>query len=748
MADFSDTIVIVEGVDTDVIGTSDPNLQAGAVKESGQVGFFIVSEIPYSIYFKNNVGLWSATPAVAFTSGTLQKTFAFEWGTNTAFYIKTATSGHKMFAKPSSSNIVVDSDLTDGDFTRTKIVIGNQISTILGDVTGGTVAVLESADESLQTRFSTSTADLGSSVDSLETAVSGEASSRGTAVSSLETRIGDEETATSSINSSVNSLETAVTTEATTRATADSVLDGSVDSLETAISGEASSRGAADTALQASVDSLETAVSSEASSRSTSVSSLDTRIAADEGGMTAVEASVDSLETAISGEAASRGAADTALQASVDSIETKLATIQDAGATLDTFQELVSFVESLDDVDGVEIVNLGLSVDSLETAVTGEASSRTTAVSSLNTRIAADEGDMTAVVASVDSLETAISGEATSRGAADTALQASVDSLETAVSGEASSRTTSVSSLDTRIAADEGDMTAVEASVNSLETAVSGEASSRTTSVSSLDTRIAADEGDMTAVEASVDSLETAVSAIEEASGALTAVTGIANDNLTLGRSDQQDMLDFSTDDRINFKVDNIERFAITNNNRVQIGSTAAPAGSTIPALIIGKNNGSVQGTALFAKASTNKFRVDSEGSKGQPGVIVASGDGAEYAGIQAHSLYLESTGTTVLYAKGGIHTSGSISIDGNILNTDYSNVSGTVADNATAISQIGSDLTTLSGSVSTNASNISSNSTTIASNEGIIEDIRDAVNAAVNGDDLLTKLQAISWPT
>ena len=709
MADFSDTIVIVEGVDTDVIGTSDPNLQAGAVKESGQVGFFIVSEIPYSIYFKNNVGLWSATPAVAFTSGTLQKTFAFEWGTNTAFYIKTATSGHKMFAKPSSSNIVVDSDLTDGDFTRTKIVIGNQISTILGDVTGGTVAVLESADESLQTRFSTSTADLGSSVDSLETAVSGEASSRGTAVSSLETRIGDEETATSSINSSVNSLETAVTTEATTRATADSVLDGSVDSLETAISGEASSRGAADTALQASVDSLETAVSSEASSRSTSVSSLDTRIAADEGGMTAVEASVDSLETAISGEAASRGAADTALQASVDSIETKLATIQDAGATLDTFQELVSFVESLDDVDGVEIVNLGLSVDSLETAVTGEASSRTTAVSSLNTRIAADEGDMTAVVASVDSLETAISGEATSRGAADTALQASVDSLETAVSGEASSRTTSVSSLDTRIAADEGDMTAVEASV---------------------------------------DSLETAVSAIEEASGALTAVTGIANDNLTLGRSDQQDMLDFSTDDRINFKVDNIERFAITNNNRVQIGSTAAPAGSTIPALIIGKNNGSVQGTALFAKASTNKFRVDSEGSKGQPGVIVASGDGAEYAGIQAHSLYLESTGTTVLYAKGGIHTSGSISIDGNILNTDYSNVSGTVADNATAISQIGSDLTTLSGSVSTNASNISSNSTTIASNEGIIGDIRDAVNAAANGDDLLTRLQAISWPT
>jgi hypothetical protein len=73
----------------------------------------------------------------------------------------------------------------------------------------------------------------------------------------------------------------------------------------------------------------------------------------------------------------------------------------------------------------------------------------------------------------------------------------------------------------------------------------------------------------MTAVEASVDSLETAVGNIAEASGDITAITTISNDSLTLGRSDQQDMLDFSTDDRINFKVDNVERFAITNNNRV-----------------------------------------------------------------------------------------------------------------------------------------------------------------------------------
>jgi len=63
-------------------------------------------------------------------------------------------------------------------------------------------------------------------------------------------------------------------------------------------------------------------------------------------------------------------------------------------------------------------------------------------------------------------------------------------------------------------------------------------------------------------------------------------------------------------------------------------------------------------------------------------------------------------------------------------------------------VQTLNSELSTLSGSVSTNASNISSNSTTIASNEGIIGDIRDAVNAASNGDDLLTRLQAISWPT
>lgn len=161
-------------------------------------------------------------------------------------------------------------------------------------------------------------------------------------------------------------------------------------------------------------------------------------------------------------------------------------------------------------------------------------------------------------------------------------------------------------------------------------------------------------------------------------SGALTTVTSIANDSLTLGRSDQQDMLDFSTDDRINFKVDNVERFAITNNNRVQIGSSAAPAGSTVPALIIGKNNGTTQGTALFAKttSSTYNFRTDSDGSKGQPGISVASGDGAEYAGIQAHSLYLEGTGAGsangyTLFSNGGIQTSGNLEVLGSIINGD-----------------------------------------------------------------------------
>jgi hypothetical protein len=168
---------------------------------------------------------------------------------------------------------------------------------------------------------------------------------------------------------------------------------------------------------------------------------------------------------------------------------------------------------------------------------------------------------------------------------------------------------------------------------------------------------------------------------LEDSSGALqvaasqSTITSIANDSLTLGRSDQQDMLDFSTDDRINFKVDNVERFAITNNNRVQVGSTAAPGGSTIPALIIGKNNGSAQGTAFFAKADTNKFRLDSEGSTGQPGVIIASANGVEHAGVQAHSLYLSTTGVSI-YTSGSISASGDITGSGLSL-SDASGIAG-----------------------------------------------------------------------
>jgi hypothetical protein len=410
-----------------------------------------------------------------------------------------------------------------------------------------------------------------------------------------------------------------------------------------------------------------------------------------------IDAAVGSLQTRVATEESTRASVDTAVSAAVSTEKARVdAILASADADKDTFVEGDNAVASV--------------------------------VSNLNAEISATNAD-------ISSLDTALSGEASSRSTADS-------SLATSISGEASSRASDVSSIETVISALQSDVDQNEADSDS---GISSEQGSRIAADSSLTTRVSTEESARATADSS---LATAVSAIAEASGALTAVTGIANDNLTLGRSDQQDMLDFSTDDRINFKVDNVERFAITNNNRVQIGSTAAPAGSTIPALIIGKNNGSVQGTALFAKASTNKFRIDSEGSKGQPGVIVASGDGAEYAGVMAHSLYLESTGTTVLYAKGGIHTSGSISIDVSILNTDYSNVSGTVGTNSTAIVQLSSDLQTLSGSVSTNASSISSNSTTIASNEGIIEDIRDAVNAAANADDLLTRLQAISWPS
>ena len=191
-----------------------------------------------------------------------------------------------------------------------------------------------------------------------------------------------------------------------------------------------------------------------------------------------------------------------------------------SGSTLDldTFAEVVAFVESVDTVNDNIVTNLtaqtGASIDSLEIQVSADASDADASIDSLETalgnEITATNGDVTAISASIDSLESATGGDTT-------AINSSIDSLETLVAADASDADASIDSLETAVTGNDGDITNLGASVDSLETLVGADAADADASIDSLETQVSGVASDLSEYEgdanASIDSLETLVGA-------------------------------------------------------------------------------------------------------------------------------------------------------------------------------------------------------------------------------------------
>ena len=508
------------------------------------------------------------------------------------------------------------------------------------------------------------------------------------------------------------------------------------------------------TAVEASVDSLETAISGEASSRSTAVSSINTRIAADEGGMTAVEASVDSLETAISGEASSRGAADTALQASVDSLETRVGTLT---------TDLASEESDRTAAD----TTLQASVDSLETAVSSEASSRSTSVSSLDTRIAADEGDMTAVEASIDSLE-----------AFDTALATSLTTTAITISGssdtpfaiyntgdtsplfmvDASSSWDGAPRVTIRQANDHGQTDTAYPATSNTDGATRG--------VFHVEKQMS--EGDYDSTTEENMPLISAFAMGDGSQGGSGAVGGSAIVRLVSWGGDSK-----------------IQMYAAADAyDATSIGGKRPLSGQTLGAVEFGgyaTNQGPIPAAWMRVVAAESWSYSNTNGTLFQfRSTREGSGNGYSQGGIDTVAQMSHNRGFNVIAPPVAYADTGSMLVlnsnqtndgwasymfasDGGnnrmvmyvkdssgsvqTMNLPYT-IGEDVAGLSTSVSEIGSDLTTLSGSVSTNASSISSNSTTIAANESLLTAIRDAVTGSADPNDLLYRLQLISWPS
>jgi len=157
-----------------------------------------------------------------------------------------------------------------------------------------TMAALNSADVSLETRISAEEGARAAADSSLETHLSTEGATRSAADTSLTTRLSTEEAARSTADTSIvtrfstadTSLTTRVSTEEATRSTADT-------SLTTRISTEEVSRATADT-------SLTTRLSNEEVTRAAAATSLTTRLSTEEVARSSADTSLATVDVSIS----------------------------------------------------------------------------------------------------------------------------------------------------------------------------------------------------------------------------------------------------------------------------------------------------------------------------------------------------------------------------------------------------------------------------------------------------------------
>ncbi len=142
--------IYVIGTDTDIISSANPNGDVGVSASSSQTGFFVHSSIAYELWFKDQNGIWGMYKTVASSGG-----HTYAWGTNQAFYLKTAeVSGDiKVFKREGA--ILIDSTPNDGDDTTDTLVVEDDTSLALLDKSGQEISTISvsSSDHSALTNL-------------------------------------------------------------------------------------------------------------------------------------------------------------------------------------------------------------------------------------------------------------------------------------------------------------------------------------------------------------------------------------------------------------------------------------------------------------------------------------------------------------------------------------------------------------------------------------------------------------------
>jgi hypothetical protein len=365
----------------------------------------------------------------------------------------------------------------DGRLNRLDSSVDSLESALAGEIeaTNGDVTAINASIDSLENKAGTDVSALIASVDSLE----GVDADLQQAINSLEEKHNDE------MNTHHLEHVSLITAEEERAIAAEGFLGASVDSLELALANEIEATNTDVTALYAAIDAEEGRAGAAEGFLGASVDSLELALANE---IEATNTDVTALYAAIDTESGRAGAAEGFLGASVDSLEVAVsieserinAILDGSTVDLDQFAEVVSYVQGLDLVNDNSFISrelyvnnyltsLDASVDSLESALTGE--------------IEATNDDVTAIGASIDSLELALNNGSG-------ALVDSVDSLELALAAEISTTNAEVAGINlsidslelalaNEIEATNGDVLAIIDSVDSLELALTAETNLR-----------------------------------------------------------------------------------------------------------------------------------------------------------------------------------------------------------------------------------------------------------------------------
>lgn len=397
------------------------------------------------------------------------------------------------------------------------------------------------------------------------------------------------------------------------------------------------------------------------------------------------------------------------------------------------------------------ITSQASSITSLNSTVAGHTSGlaiNTSALSSLGTRVSATESDISSQSGQITSLQTSIADitgvsayvASTTYSTGDyvqynnklyEAKQATTGNLPTnttywlllgnftSITGLVSANTAAVSSLDTRVTSAEGSITSQANSITSLTTTSASQGSTltaNTSAISGLDTRVTTAEGTITTHTSNITSLNTSVTNANAGIATnVSAISGLATRVTTAEGSITSQASDIAA---LNLEMTATETATTANATAVaglDTRITSAEGSITSIASDVSTLNTEMTATETATTANANATnalttRVASAEasitSNASDITTLTSGLASSNTNIAANTTAVTALTTRVTSAEGSIT---SIASDVSTLETEMTATETATTANATAAAGLNTRLTTAEGGITTNANSITS---------------------------------------